>query len=443
MPHPTARAMTPSLHKIRHHAAGIDMGSEEFFLAIEGQPVRRFETFTHALVEAVAYLKAHHIETVAMEATGVYWIPLFEHLEEAGIAVCLVNGAHVKRVPGRKSDVADCQWLHQLHSYGLLSPGFIPPEAIRTLRQYWRLRQDHIEMATTHIQHMQKALELMNLKLHKVISQLTGKSGLRIIEAILAGERDPAHLVELCDERIKKHKRDRVIASLEGHYKDEQVFALRQGYAGWCFYQEQMAQCDAAIAAWLAEQTVDMPDAPTSGPVKAIRHNAPQIEDLHGQLMKLTGGNDPTVLPCINDRTLLALVAETGTEMSRWPSEKHFTSWLGLSPRTDQSGKRWRKRRVKHHNRAGQIFRESAQSLGGSKYLALGGFYRRVRARHGAAVAVKASARKLAVLYYRLMRYGVGYVEHGLAAYEQQYKQQRIASLRKQAKALGLQVVVA
>ena len=416
--------MTSSLHKIRPHAAGIDMGSEEFFLAIEGQPVRRFETFTQGLVEAVAHLKAHHIDTVAMEATGVYWIPLFEHLEAASIEVCLVNGAHVKRVPGRKSDVLDCQWLQQLHSYGLLSSGFIPDESIRRLRQYWRLRQDHIEMAATHIQHMQKALELMNLKLHKVISQLTGKSGLRIIEAILAGERDPARLVELCDGRIKKHKRDRVMAALEGHYKDEQVFALRQGYAGWCFYQQQIKQCDAALAAWLAEHTADLPD-------------------LHGQVMKLTGGTDPTVLPCINDRTLLALVAETGTDLSRWPTEKHFSSWLGLSPRTDQSGKRRRKRRVKHANRAGQIFRESARSLAQSKYLALGGFYRRVRARHGAAVAVKASARKLSVLYYRLMRYGVAYVEHGLAAYEQQYREQRIASLRKQAKVLGLQVVTA
>ena len=234
-----------------------------------------------------------------------------------------------------------------------------------------------------------------------------------------------------------------MIASLHGHYKAEQVFALRQAYQAWCFYQEQIAACDAAIAAWLEEQTADLPEVPLESKPKPIRHNAPKIENLHGQLLKLTSGTDPTVLPCINDRTLLALISETGTDMTKWPTEKHFSSWLGLSPRVDQSGKRRRNRRQRHKNRAGQIFREAARSLATSKYVALGGFYRRLRARRGPRVANVAAARKLAVWYYRMMRYGVAYVEHGLQAYEQQYKEQMVKRLKKQAQALGLQVVAA
>lgn len=431
------------LRKIRQHSAGIDLGSEEIFVAVEEQSVQCFETFTASMAEAVVYLQDHHIETVAMEATGIYWIPLYELLEQASIEVYLVNGAHVKQVPGRKSDLSDCQWIQQLHSCGLLSAGFVPVEEIRTLRQYWRLRDDHIELAAMHIQHMQKALELMNLKLHKVISQLTGKSGLRIIEAILAGERDPESLVTLCDQRILAHKRQRVVRSLEGHYRAEHLFALKQAYAAWRFYQGQIEECDAAMAAWLEAHTADLPEPPVEGKVKPIRHNAPKIENLHGSLMQLTGGTDPTVLPCINDRTLLGLISETGLDMTKWPTKKHFSSWMGLSPRSDQSGKRRRNRRGKHKNRAGQIFREAAHSLGGSKHLALGGFYRRLRARRGPQIANKAAARKLAGLYYDLLRYGKAYVEHGLEQYEQEYKRKQIERLSKQAQALGLQVVAA
>ena len=395
--------------------------------------MQRFETFTASMAQAVAYLKSHPIETVAMEATGIYWIPLYDLLDAASIEVYLVNGAPVKQVPGRKSDLSDCQWIQQLHSCGLLSAGFVPPEAIRTLRQYWRLREDHIELAAAHVLLMQKALALMNLKLHKVISQLTGASGLRIIEAILAGERDPEHLADLCDKRILAHKRQRVLRSLEGSYRDEQVFALRQAYAAWRFYQGQIAECDAALAAWLEAHTAALPEQLLDGKVKALRHNGPRIEHLDEQLMQLTGGLDPTVLPCINDRTLLGLIAETGLDMTKWPTKQHFASWLGLAPRTDQSGKCRRNRRSKHKNRAGQIFREAAHALGGSKYLALGGFYRRLRARGGPQIANKAAARKLAGLYYDLLRYGREYVEHGLAQYEQAYKQKQVERLSKRA----------
>lgn len=434
---------TTPLRKIRPHAAGIDLGSEEIFVAVEEQPVRRFETFTATLVEAVAYLKSHSIETVAMEATGIYWIPLYELLEEASIEVYLVNGAHLKQVPGRKSDVSDCQWIQQLHSCGLLSSGFVPAEDIRTLRQYWRLREDHIELAAQHILHMQKALELMNIKLHKVISQLTGASGLRVIEAILAGERDAQRLAELCDGRILANKRERVVRSLEGHYRSEHLFALGQALAGWRFYQGQIAECDAMMAAWLAEHTVDLPEQPLEGRPKAIRHNAPEIDNLHGQLMQLSRGTDPTVLPCINDRTLLGLIAETGLDMTKWPTRRHFCSWLALAPKTDASGKRRRKRRQPHYNRAGQIFREAAHSLGASKYLALAGFYRRLRARRGPQIANKAAARKLACLYYDLLRYGRDYVEQGLEEYERLYREKQVQRLTKQAQAMGLQLLTA
>jgi len=434
---------TTPLRKIRPHAAGIDLGSEEIFVAVEEQPVRRFETFTAAMAEAVAYLKSHSIETVAMEATGIYWIPLYELLEKASIEVYLVNGAHLKQVPGRKSDLSDCQWIQQLHSCGLLSAGFVPPEQIRTLRQYWRLREDHIELAAQHILHMQKALELMNIKLHKVISQLTGASGLRIIEAILAGERDAERLAELCDGRILANKRERVVLSLEGHYRAEHLFALTQALAGWRFYQGQIAECDRAIAAWLAEHTADLPEQPLKGKPKPIHHNPPQIENLHGQLMQLTAGIDPTIVCCLNDRTILGLIAETGLDMTKWSKKSNFYSWLGLAPKTDTSGKRRRKRRQPHNNRAGQIFREAAQSLATTKHPALAGFYRRLRARRGPQVANKAAARKLAGLYYDLMRYGRQYIEQGMEEYEREYKHQQVERLTKQAQALGLQVIAA
>jgi transposase len=441
--------MDTSLHKIRARAAGIDLGSESIFVAIEGQPVRQFETVTAALVEAVAFLKGHAVESVAMEATGIYWIPLYELLEQADIEVYLVNGAHVKNVPGRKSDVQDCQWIQQLHSYGLLRAGFVPDEDVRVLRSYLRLRRDHIEMAAAHVLHMQKALELMNVKLHKVISQITGVSGLRVVEAILSGARDPERLADLCDMQILKSKRERVVRALEGNYRREHLFALGQALEAWRFYQQQIEHCDQQIEAWLAEAVEALPNPPPpegrppSGKPKPVRHHAPKVEDLHGRLMCLTQGKDPTVLPCITDLTLLQLVAETGLDMSRWKTAKHFTSWLGLAPTTDQSGSRRRKRRTRHKNEAGQIFRECARALARSKHLALGGFYRRVRARSGARVANVAAARKLAVLYYNMLRYGLDYVETGLAAYEHREHERMLRRLTQQAETLGLSVVPA
>ncbi|MFB3138341.1 MAG: IS110 family transposase [Phycisphaerales bacterium] len=427
---------------IHPNAAGIDIGADFIFIAVEDQAVVSFETFTDALHQARDYLLAHHIETVAMEATGIYWLPLYEILEAAGLEVFLVNGAHVKNVPGRKSDVLDCQWIEQLHSCGLLRKSFIPEAQIRQLRTYLRLRDDHIELGAMHIQHMHKALELMNIKLHRVISQIQGKSGLRIVEAMLAGERDAEVLAALCQRQILNRKRSEVIRSLAGTYQAEHLFALEQALTAWRFYQQQIQQCDQKIEALLEEMTAAIEQPDEIQPPKPIRHNKPAIADLHTKLMKLTGGRDASQLPGLTDLTLMKLISEVGTDMSRWPSAKHFVSWLGLSPGVHQSGKRRWRRRSRRKSRAGQIFRESAQSLAGSKHLALGGFYRRLRAKRGPAIAIVATARKLAIMFYNVLRYGMAYVEQGLHRYEQRYKEQIIRSLQRRAKALGLQLVV-
>ena len=430
-----------SLHIIHPHCAGIDIGSENIFIGIEEHDVVSFATFTDEYLKAIAFLQEHHITSVAMEATGVYWIALFDMLEAAGISVCLVNGRQVKNLPGRKSDVADCQWLQQLHAYGLLRPCFIPDDTIRQLRIYTRLRTDHLSMASSHIQHMQKAFDLMNIKLHNVISQLHGVSGMRIVNAILEGERNPGTLAELCEASILKHKRALVIASLKGHYKAEHLFALRQGKQAYEFYQRQIGECDLQIQSLLTQVTDDLPTPPHITPPKPIRHNAPKIDDLHLKLMKLTEGNDPSRITGLTDKTLLEIIAETGLDLAAtWKTEKHFTSWLALAPSMHQSGKSNKKRKLKKTSRAGQIFREAALSIANSKHSALSGFYKRIKAKKGFKVALKATARKIAVLYYNLMTKGYDFVEQGIINYQQRFKEQQLVRLHKQAKTFGLQL---
>jgi transposase len=427
------------LKTIHSHAAGIDLGTREVFVSVPGQPVRKFSSFTEDFALLVQYLVENQITTVAMEATGVYWIVLYEMIEAAGLEVCVVNGAHARNVPGRtKSDVSDCQWLAQLHACGLLAPSFVPPEEIRVLRSYRRLREDHIERAADAVRLMQKACDLMNVKLHTVVSQLHGASGLRIIDAILAGERNSYVLTELCDGQILKTKRAAVEKSLHGNWKAEQLFALGQARRTWQFYQDQIAACDREIDLHLQKMGGDKPEPPPrTGPVKPVRHNAPQIEELDEKMRRLTGGLDPTVIPGITGRTFLQLVAETGLDLGRWATPGHFTSWLGLAPRTHQSGRMRKTRGGRKKTEAGQIFRLLAQSLGRSKLPALGGFYRRIAARKGAPVAIVATARKLAVLYYNLMRHGRAYVEQGLEKHEKAYEQSQLKRLQKQATRFG------
>ena len=431
--------MLPTLNR---HAGGIDAGSTQFFVAVPDGTVTAFESHTADLYRLRDHLQQHGVTTVAMEATGVYWLCLCEILEAAGIEVCLVNGAHVKNLPGRKSDVQDCQWLQELHAHGLLRKSFVPPEKIRALRSYTRLRDDHIRTAAMQVQLMHKALDQLNVKLHTVISQIHGVSGLAVIRAILQGERQPAKLADLCAAQILERKRAQVERSLHGRWKKEHLFALRQALAGWEFCEAQVKQCDHAIAEQLAELTRDLtlPDIkpPTD---KQGRHHVPDVPKLHAHLLALSGGKDAASLPGFTDTSWLKLIAEVGTDLSRWPNEKAFCSWLALSPGKNQSGKNARRARARPKTTAGQIFRLAAQSVGKSSYLALGGFYRRLKARTNAAVATVATARKLAVLFYHAMRHGLAYVERGLEAYEQAYRQRQRRYLQKCAAELGLSLV--
>jgi transposase len=431
--------MLPTLNA---HAAGIDAGSTHFFVATPDGAVTSFESYTPELHRLRDHLLAHGVTTVAMEATGVYWLPLFEILEAAKIEVCLVNGAHVKNLPGRKSDVQDCQWLRELHAHGLLRKSFVPPEKIRALRSYTRLRDDHIRTGAMSVQLMQKALDQLNVKLHTVISQIHGVSGLLIVRAILAGERDPAKLAALCDARILNKKRAAVEHSLQAVWKEEHLFALKQALAGWEFCEKQVQECDAVIARQLAGLTRELTLPEVKGPPpKSGRHHVPDVAQLHAHLLALSGGQDATKLPGFTATSWLKLISEVGCDLARWPNEKAFCSWLGLSPGKAQSGKRQRRARHRPKTSAGQILRLAAQSVGRSSYLALGGFYRRLKARTNAAVATVATARKLAVLFYNTMRHGLAYVERGLEAYEQAYRERQRRYLDKCASELGLSLV--
>jgi transposase len=428
------------LMEIRKNAAGIDLGSTEFYVSVDGVSVRSFETFTSSIIELIKYLKEHLIKTVAMESTGVLWLPLFDMLEKEGFEVFLVNAAHAKNIPAQKSDPADCRWLQKLHRYGFLRASFVPKGNIRRLRTFVRLREDHLSMASSHIQHMQRAMELMNLKLKNVISQLHGVSGLRIINAILKGERSPVALTELCDVLILKHKREKVQKSLRGNYNEEYIFLLKQAYEAWLFYQGQIKECDVQIEKLLNEVTAQMPISDTGSP-KPSRHNCPQIEGLHDKIVKLNHGRNATQISGISDTTMLKLTAELGFDYNKWPTEKHFVSWLGLSPKKHQSGKLKRNKRNYAKTKGGQIFKECAMSIANSKHLALKGFYHRIKTKHGARAANKATARKLAVLYYRFMTKGMEYVEIGLHEYEKRYKEIMIRNLRRKAETLGLQII--
>ncbi len=437
------------LKTINEHAAGIDVGSERLYVAVVNGPVKVFEAFTESLHALRDELLAAGVSSVAMEATGVYWISVCDVLEAAGIEVCVVNGAHVKSLPGRKSDMKDCQWLAELHSHGLLRSGFVPPPTIRRLRDYQRLRQDHVRSGSAHIQHMQKALDRMNIKIHHVLSDSTGMSAMRMMRAIVQGVRDPLLLLELCDVQVVRHKRHALLKALRGNWRPEHVFALRQALAGWDFYQQQMEQCDAEIAVVLRELAVAAPPAtpphddaatPPSPTAKRIHHNAPHIDDLKTLLVRITGGHDLSALPALTDYTALQLVSEIGTDMKRWPTVKHFTAWLGLAPSSRCSGKR-RRREKRFRGRAAQILCVAARSLARSRYLALGGFYRRLRATRGPQVANTAVARKLAVLVYNTLTHGLEYVERGLQHYETTYRTQCMKRLERNARNFGLTLV--
>jgi transposase len=434
------------LERINPNAAGIDCGAEEHYVAVpadrEAVPVRSFATFTTDLHRLADWLTACGITTVAMESTGVYWIPLYEILEARGLDVVLVNARHVKNVPGRKTDVVDCQWLQELHSVGLLRGSFRPTAAIAALRAYLRHRETLVQSAATHVQRMQKALLQMNLQLSTVISDITGVTGLRIVRDIVAGQTDPRALAQHRDVRCQASEAS-IIAALTGHYRPEHVFVLQQNLDLFDAYQRQLAACDAAIEAHVHTLATEVPAPAASLPGprtrKKPRDNEPRF-DIRTPLHQLTGV-DLTQIDAIGPYSALRLLAEIGTDMSRWPTEKHFTSWLTLAPHNKITGGRLlSSATLPSANRAAGILRMAAMSLSRTE-TALGAFYRRLAFRVGKAKAITATARKLAILVYRTLKEGLVYRDPGAAAYDAHHRQRVIRRLRQRAAHLGLALV--
>jgi transposase len=432
--------MLPVLHE---DAAGIDIGAEEIFVAVPTDrvldPVRSFGTFTRDLHELADWLRDCGVRTVAMESTGVYWIPLYQILETRGFDVFLVNAQHVKNVPGRKSDVSDCQWIQYLHSVGLLKGSFRPPDEICVIRSLWRHRESLIHMAAEHIMHMQKALSQMNLQLHHVLSEITGLSGLAILDAILAGERDPVKLATLCNGRVKS-PRDKVAKSLEGDYRAEHLFALRQSLVGYRFYQRLIAEVDVELQLKMrelprAEGAPEQMPSRTKTRFYQRAGNEPAF-DLKGELFRIAGV-DLTDVPGISAITAHTIIMEVGQDMSRFRNASAFASWLGLCPEKQVSGGKvlsTRSRKVK--NRAAIALRLGAHCLYHAKNY-LGEFYRKMKWRLGAPEAITATAHKLARIVYHLLSTKQPYSESVLAKCDQQTNVRAEMRLRKQAANFG------
>jgi transposase len=410
---------------VNPQAAGIDIGAEKIFVSVDGTTVEHFSTFTADYHQCMKFLKEKGIKRVAMEATGVYWISLYEILENNNLEVCLVNPKEVKQVKGRKTDVKDCQWIQRLFAAGLLHQSYIPAGRLKELRMMVREREDVIEMSSTYINKMQKALELMNIKLKNVLSQIHGASGLQMIEAITKGERDPEKLLSLCYSSVIKNKSEQIKKALEGNYNETWLFLLSQNLKMWKQHQMHLLDIDKKIEALLTDLNVDRDNVESSAEQKPIRHHRPDIEGLHQKLLNLYGVNVST-LSGLTDYSALRLVGETGYDLSRFPSVKHFISWCQLSPRNSQSGKMNRKLKVKNKNKAGQIFRQAAQTLLQSKKTAIGAFMRKIRSKKGAPVAIKAGARKIASAYYNIITKGQEYVENGVKQYEAKLKDREI-----------------
>lgn len=439
--------VSEELSQLNLNAAGLDIGAEEIYGCVprdrDETPIRAFRTFTADLHLLADWLEACGIESVAMESTGVYWIPVFDVLEARGFAVSLVNARHLKNVPGRKSDVADCEWLQRLHTYGLLHSSFRPEEEICALRALVRQRRSLVESRSRQIQLMQKAMEQMNVKLTEVVSDITGVTGLSIIRAIIQGERNPQKLAKFRDPKCKKSAEEIALA-LEGTYQSEHLFALRQALAAFDFYGQQLFECDQMIETQYAKMPDSPPGEDTSPPKvnqQKRRKNQPHF-DLTSTLYQHVGV-DLTEIDGIEALTAQTILSEIGLDMSRWPTVKHFTSWLGLSPNNKISGgKVLGSRTKKTKNRATLALRVAAQSLHRSDS-ALGAFYRRMRAKHGPAKAITATAHKLARIVYYMLRNRTPYQDPGAAQYEQQHRERVIRNLKRKAAQLGLQVTTA
>lgn len=438
-----------SMSQVHPHAAGVDIGAHEIMVCVPGgentQLVRSFGNYTADLQSIAAWLKEHHIETVAMESTGVYWIPLFETLEAAGFHCCLISSRSLRRIPGRKSDVLDCQWIQTLHSYGLLESSFRPEADLIALRTLLRHRAQLLEHRAPHVLHMKKALLQMNIQLSQALSDVTGVTGLAIIRAIVAGERDPHKLAALRNYRCHKDEEE-IAKALTGTWREEHLFVLKQSLEMYDFYTRQIEACDAEIERSYAqvrpgEDGSDDDDLPPLPEHKRKSHskNAPQAGQIRRHLKRICGV-DVTAIHGVGEVLAQEMVMETGTDMTRFPNEKHFCSWLGLAPKNEISGgKVLRSATLKTRNRAGQAFRKAAASVMRSDCV-FGVFYRRMKARLGPAQAAVATAHLIARVYYRMLKFKVEYQPLTVEQYEAKYRQQQVKSLQKKAAKLGYQL---
>jgi transposase len=438
-------SLPPQLATVNLHAAGVDVGAETHYVAVpptdDPEPVRCFGACTADLEALAAWLAACEITTVALESTGVYWIPLFELLETRGFEVLLVDPQQVHKLKGRpKSDVHDCQWLQRLHTFGLLAGAFRPADQVCVLRSYLRQRAMLLTYAGQHSQHMQKALTQMNIKLQHVVSELTGVTGMAIIRAILAGERNPVKLAQLRDYRCHQDQ-EAIAKALHGQWREEHLFALAQAVALYDVYHQQIAECDRQIEAYLAT-FADKSNAqvlPSGSRPRTRKRNQPAFE-VRGQLHRITGV-DLTAIEGIDDTTALIIVSEIGLDMSRWPTVKHFTSWLGVCPPQQVSGGKVLSRGTKPSaNRVATALRLAASCLHHSRS-ALGAFFRRMKARLGTPKAITATAHKLARFIYTMLKHGTAYVAHSMDEYEQRYRARVVAHLTRRAQELGYTLV--
>jgi len=435
-----------SMTLVHPNAAGLDIGSREIWAAVRpdlpGDTVRRFATFTPDLEALADWLQECGVETVAMESTGVYWIPVFELLERRGFQVYLVNGTHIKYVPGRKSDISDCQWIRKLHSLGLLNPSFRPDAEMRSLRSLLRHRAQLIEHRAPHILHMQKALTQMNLQLHHVLSDITGQTGMQIIRAIVAGERDPKVLASFRHPNCRSSE-ETIVKALTGHWQEELLFVLQQSLELYDAYTAQIQACDAQIERLYAaikprwDAPDDLPDLPPAKNGSKSKNKPPDSTRQH--LFRITGV-DLVSVDGISASLAQTIISEVGTDMSCFSTVKHFCSWLGLAPRNDISGGKIIRSRTLHtKSRAKQAFLQAAASVTRSDS-AFGAFYRRKKAQLGPMQALVATAHKIARTVYFMLKNKTPYHDIGAQGYEQQRRERELRALRRKAAKLGFEL---
>ena len=437
------------LRVVHPNAAGMDVGAYEHYVSVpedrDERPVRRYGCLTPDLHEMARWLVSCGIQTVALEATGVYWKPVAQVLESHDLEVVVADASDVKNVKGRKSDVKDCQWLRELHTFGLLKAAFRPTQEIQALRSYWRHRHTLVQMCAQEIHRIQKALEQMNLQVHKLLSDISGVSGMRILRAILKGERDAETLAALCHAQVKSSPQE-MVKALTGEYRAEHLFALRHAVELYDLFQQKIAECDQEVQKLMATFETQAPrgSLKAPGPKKAgskRRKNQCHF-DLQAELFRITGV-DVTRIDGIDALTAMKVFSEVGYTLSDFPTEHHWTSWMGTCPNNQKTGGKVRRTRTRRvQSRVALAFRLAAQALRRSDS-ALGGFLRRLTARLGPAKAITATARKIACLFYRMVRYGQDYVDQGERLYQERYKQQQLHLLQKRARQMGYALVAA